>query len=80
MKSTLDQLTASEREGLANLYNTPGYKALCKVHELELIGLGKDALDAANMEEKSYLKGRAAQSKLTIMLIREEYKKLEKKS
>lgn len=75
MKSTLEQLSAKEREALARLCDTDGYKVLKKIHELELIGLGKDALGASNMEEVNFLRGRAHQSKVTIELIRAEYKK-----
>jgi hypothetical protein len=80
MKSTLDQLSSKDQEALARLYDTEGYRVLKKVHELELVGLGKDALDAPSMEAKSFLQGRAHQSKATLMLIKGVFKKLNKES
>lgn len=80
MKSTLDQLTDSEREALAHFYELPGYKALVKLHNLELVGLGKDALASPDFENVQYLRGRAHQSKVNVEIIREVYKAVNKES
>lgn len=74
MKSTLDKLSSKEREALARLYETDGYAALKRLHQLEIAGLGQDALVASSMEAKEFLHGRAHQSKVLVELIREAYK------
>lgn len=74
MKSTVDLLSKNEKAALAALYETDGYKVLKRVHELELIGMGKDAIVAQTMEQVKFLNGRAFQSKATIDLIRGIYK------
>jgi hypothetical protein len=80
MKSTLEQLTSKEKDALARLYETEGYKVLKKIHDLEIRGLGKDALDAPSMETLHFLRGRAQQSTITLKLIRDLFKKSNKES
>ena len=78
MKSTVDQLGKSERQALARLYDTDGYKALVKLCELEIVGLGKDALASSHMDGVNFLKGRASLAKELPLLIREIYTSTEK--
>lgn len=78
MKSTLERLTAADREALARLYDTEGYRVLKKVHNLELVGLGKDALGATEIDQVKFLAGRAHQSKVTLEMIRTVYKQINK--
>lgn len=78
MKSTLEQLSAKEKEALARLYGTDGYEALKKVHTLEVAGLGADALGSQSIEDTKFLQGRAYQSKASIQLIRDVHKQVNK--
>lgn len=78
MKSTLDQLTKNEKEALARWYESDGYKALKRLRDLELVGMGADALAAPSMEQVSYLKGRAFQWKAVVEVIHHIYKESQK--
>ena len=79
MKSTLDQLSAADKEALALLYDTKGYEVLKKIHKLEQFGLGQDALaEREDLGQIRFLNGRLYQSKATLALIRESYKQANK--
>jgi hypothetical protein len=78
MKSTLEQLSKNEREAIARLYESDGYKALVKLKDADTVGLGADALIASSMEEVSYLKGRAHQWKVILNAIRDLHKQSQK--
>lgn len=80
MKSTLDQLTLKERQALASIYDTDGFKALKKLCEIEIIALGKDALQASTMEIKSILQGKAMMAVHIPKTIQEESKHQNKDS
>lgn len=77
MKSTIDQLSANEKMALAALYSMDGYGVLKKIHNIDQMGLGQDALSAPNMEHVKFLQGRMYQSKATIELIRNVYRALQ---
>lgn len=77
MKSTLEYLTLKEREALASLYDTDGYKALKKLCEVEIVALGKDALTAVSMEQKEILHGRAMMAQHIPRIIKDEFKRTE---
>lgn len=76
LKSTLEQLTPKEREALASIYdNEKGFKAFKKLCELEIIELGKDALQATNMEQKEIFHGKAMMAQRLPKLIIDEWKR-----
>lgn len=60
MKSSVDRLSVSEREALANFYDTDAYKALKKLCQFEIEGLGKDALGSQTHEQTRYYSGQAS--------------------
>mgnify|MGYP001562310984 CR=1 FL=1 len=78
MKSTLDQLSAKEREALARLYEMDGYTALKRLCELEILGLGKDALQAPDIGVVNLLQGKAIMAKNIPTIIHNEYKRISK--
>jgi len=78
VKSSIDRLLAGEKESLALLYDTNGYKVLQKLCKLEIDGLGKDALGAPDMEQVKFCSGQAYMAKKIPNLIRELYKEVNK--
>lgn len=80
MKSTLDRLSAKEKEALALLYNTEGYEVLRKLCTLEVEEFAKDALIAPNMEVLNYYRGQADFAKNLPKAIRKVYKEVNKES
>ncbi len=78
MKSTLELLSNKEREALARLYEMDGYKALVKLCDFEIVALGKDALEATDMNVLGILRGKALMAKHLPKTIRGEYKRLNK--
>lgn len=58
-KSTVDGLTANEKETLALFHSTAPHKALEKLLALELKALGGDALNAPDIETLRRLQGKA---------------------
>lgn len=78
LKSTLEQLTPKEREALATIYDMDGFKSLKKLCELEIIALGKDALEAPTMEQKEIFHGKAMMAAHIPKTIIKEWKRLNK--
>ena len=75
MKSTVDQLTKSEREALANLHDTEAYKALVRIRDIEVLAFAAAALQAPNMETVNYLRGETVWANSLINTLEEIYKK-----
>lgn len=78
IKSTLEMLSPKEREALANLHESDGFKALKKLCEYEIIALGRDALTASTMELKEILHGKAMMASHIPQTINNEWKRLNK--
>lgn len=74
MKSTLDQLTSSERKALVLFYDTEAYKALKRLCELEIAGLGKDALGSTDHNQTRWLGGEANMAAKIPKIVRELFK------
>lgn len=79
MKSTLEQLSAKEREALAHFYDTDAYKALRKLVDLERLETAKDHLDQTDILQVRYLSGQASSLKKLVLTLRDNYKQFEKK-
>lgn len=60
MKSTLDQLSPAEIKALVLWYDTESYHALKRLCQLEIDGLGKDALGSQKHEDTRYYSGQAS--------------------
>lgn len=78
ISSTLKKLSPAERDALARFYETDGYKALKKFCELDIAGLGKDALVAKDMEELNRFRGQAEILANLPVLIRELFLEMNK--
>lgn len=74
MKSTVDLLTKKEKEALALWYETPSFMALKKLCELEIEGLGKDALGSPSHEATKYYAGQADMAAKLIKVVGGIYK------
>lgn len=57
--STLEQLSPAYRKALATLYETDAYKAIKQLCELEINGLGKDALGSQSHDMTRFYAGQA---------------------
>lgn len=71
-------MSHKDREALARLYGTDGFKALEKFCELDVLGLGRDALVATDMNRVSFLKGEAYILEHLPQLIHQLYKEMDK--
>lgn len=78
MKDSVQQLTPKEREALALWYDSASYKALLRLAEVDVAGLAADALNAPNLEQVKYLKGRADWAVDIFKLLQENYRKSQK--
>ncbi len=78
MKSTIEQLSASERKALAHFYNTAAYKALKHLCELGIIGLGKDALGSQSHDDTRWYGGQANMAAKIPKAVRSIYEESEK--
>lgn len=74
MKSIVEQLSGKERDALALFYGTDAFAAFKKICQLEINGLGKDALAANTMDQVNFFKGRASMAKELYKLIEATYK------
>ena len=79
MKSTLEQLSAKEREALAHFYTTDAHKAQEKLINLERLELAKDHVGKRDILDVCYLSGQSDGLKKLILTIRENYKTFDKK-
>lgn len=79
MKSTLEQLSASKKQALALFYDTEAYKALKELCELEIDGLGKDALGSPSHEQTKWFGGQASMAAKIPKIIKELYIESNKK-
>lgn len=77
MKSTVELLTAKERELLVHFYGTPTYDAIKRLCKMEIDGLGKDALVSPNHEQTRFYSGQAVMAAKIPKVIRELYKQSE---
>jgi hypothetical protein len=78
MKSTLEDLSASEKNALALFYDSAAYKALRHLCQAEIEGLGKDALLSQSHEHTRWLGGQADMAAKILKIIRELYKESQK--
>lgn len=78
VKSTLEQLTKNERDALARLYSTDGYKALVKLIQAERLEIAKDHLDQSDILMIRYLSGQASGLKKLVLTLRDNYQKSNK--
>lgn len=78
MKSTLEKLSYKEQELLALFYDTETYKALKHLCQLEIDGLGKDALASIGHEWTRYYSGQAEMAAKIPKIIRELYRDKDK--
>lgn len=79
MKSTIEQLSIKEREVLAGFYDTPAYKALRRLIDIERLELAKDHVDEIDIMQVRYLSGQAASLAKLVVTIRDNFKSIEKK-
>lgn len=79
MKSTLEQLSAKEREALAHLVDTDGFKAFVKLIEAERMEIAKDHVDEIDILQVRYLSGQASSLKKLVNTLRENHKQFDKK-
>lgn len=77
MKSTVEQLSPAERAALVHFYDTEAYKALKKLCQLEIDGLGKDALGSPDHEQTRYYSGQASMAAKLPKVIRQLYQEAE---
>jgi hypothetical protein len=80
MKSAIDQLKPNEREALAHLYDTEGYKALRRLVEIERLELAKDHVGQRDILEVVDLTGQTKALKKLLGTIRDNFKKVNKES
>jgi len=78
MKSTLEQLSAKEREALAHLYGTDMHKALEKLVNAERLEIAKDHVDQTDILQVRYLSGQASSLKKLLLTLRENHKTFDK--
>lgn len=78
MKSTVEALSGKERDALALFYGTDAFQAFRRLCQIEIEGLGKDALAATTMDAVNFLKGRASFAKELPKLLEEIYKENKK--
>lgn len=78
MKSTLEQLSAKEREALAHFYGTDMHKALEKLVGAERLEIAKDHVDQTDILTVRYLSGQASSLKKLLLTLRENHKTLDK--
>lgn len=74
MKSTVEQLTKSEREALALFHDSAADKALRKLVDLERLELAKDHVDQSDILMVRYLSGGANSLKKLVVTLNEIYK------
>ncbi len=73
MKSTIDLLTDKDKMELADIYDSPSYKYLKKLLDVERLELAKDCL--VNPPERLlYLQGKAQAYKDLHKMLQENYK------
>ena len=60
MKSTIEQLSAAELKALVLWYNTASFNAYKRLCQLEIDGLGKDALGSPNHDQTRFYSGQAS--------------------
>lgn len=77
-KSSIEQLSAKERELLARLYETDHYKVLIRLIEIERLELAKDHVDETDISTIRYLSGQARGLKKLVGTIRDNYTKTQK--
>ncbi len=77
MKSTVEQLTPDERKALVLFYDTKAYEAFKRLCELEIEGLGKDALGSTEHSQTRWFGGQANMAAKLPKLIRELHKESE---
>ena len=80
MKSPIQQLSVSEREALASLYDTEYFRVLRKLIDIERIELAKDHVDQTDILQIRYLSGQTASLKKLVGTIRSNFKDIDKKS
>lgn len=79
MKSTLEQLSAKEREALAHFYDTDAHKALRKLIDVERLELAKDHVNQTDILHVRFLSGQSDGLKKLALTLRENYKHFDKK-
>lgn len=74
MKSTVEQLTSKERTALINWYDSESYQALKHLAQLEIAGLGDDALNSPSHEQTKFYSGQAVMAAKLIRIVQQLYK------
>lgn len=77
MKSTVEQLTTQERTALALFYDTPAYKAIKRLLELERLNIATKLLLLNPSIEGHFIskhQGRAEMAKDINLMIRDNYR------
>ena len=80
MRSSVEQLTPSERKALILWYDTEAFKAFKQFCKLEIEGLGKDALDSPSHDMTRFYSGQANMAAKMPKMIRALYEESNKKS
>jgi hypothetical protein len=78
MKSVLDQLSESDKEALARLYDMPEWKSFRKLVDIERTELAKDHVGQRDIMEICDLSGQSKALKKLVVTIRENFKQLNK--
>ena len=78
MKSTQDSLSHKEKEALALFYDTDAYRALVHIRDIEVSGLGADAILSDTQERTNYIRGQVVWANNLIKMIEDLYKQSQK--
>ncbi len=74
IRSSIDQLSPAERLILAQWYDTPSYKALRKLVDIERMELAKDHVDQIDILQVRYLSGQTSSLRRLIEQLANLYK------
>jgi len=78
MKSTQDQLSQKEKEALALFYGSDTHKALVHIRDIEVTGIGADAIMSESQERTMYLRGQTVWANQLLKLIEDLYNQSQK--
>jgi hypothetical protein len=76
MKATISLLTKSDKEALALFFETPAYKALVRLIEVERLELAKDHVNQLDMLYVRFLSGQAEGLKKLIKTLEDNHEKM----
>jgi hypothetical protein len=76
---SISKLSVNERETLALLYDTPYWKVIRKLIDIERLELAKDSIERTEILEVRHLAGQAAGLKKLVGEIKANFKDVNKK-